>query len=167
MEFFPVFDLCRCGMIILLNEGLCWLWNNKLIFSDITAVGIFNYTNRHVLWCHQERRSYQIQYPSQNGKLSEKKNRQSIFKRQYLKNLSEVIWSKSCNISDVQDIINNNELIWNWLFWLNRYKDIIKFTYKKIRYTNRSKTGTGYLDKSTGKWTEPSIFRKHSLYHFH
>lgn len=70
MEFFPVFDLCRCGMIILLNEGLCWLWNNKLIFSDITAVGIFNYTNRHVLWCHQERRSYQIQYPSQNGKLS-------------------------------------------------------------------------------------------------
>lgn len=34
---------------------------------------------------------------------------------------------------------------------MNRYKDIIKLTYKKIRYTNRSKTGTGYLDKSTGK----------------
>lgn len=137
MEFFPVFDLCRCGMIILLNEGLCWLWNNKLIFSDIRAVGIFNYTNRHVLWCHQERRSYQIQCPSQNGKLSGKKNRQSIFKRQYLKNLSEVIWSKSCNISDVQDIINNNEFIWNWLFWLNRYKDIIKFTFKDTIYKQK------------------------------
>lgn len=35
MEFFPVFDLCRCGMIILLNEGLCWLWNNKLILATL------------------------------------------------------------------------------------------------------------------------------------
>lgn len=49
MEFFLVFDLCCCGMIILLNEGLCWLWNNKLIFSDIIVVGIFNYMNCYVL----------------------------------------------------------------------------------------------------------------------
>lgn len=68
---------CR---ILLPKEGLFRFGKliNRLrefffIFSDITAVKLFSYMSRHVLWCHQERRSYQIRYQSQNGKLSGKK----------------------------------------------------------------------------------------------
>lgn len=50
---------------------------------------------------------------------------------------------------------------------MNRYKDIIKFIYKKIWYINRSKMGIGYFDKFIGKWIEFFLFGEYLLYYFY